>query len=68
MFSSICYFLSHMQGSQEIRKVVWNSHLLGIFHSLSWHTVKGFGIVDVVQVDFFWNSLAFSMIQLMLAI
>ena len=31
------------------------------------HTVKGFSIVNVA-VDFFWNSLAFSMIQLMLAV
>jgi len=32
------------------------------------HTVKGFSIVSVAEVDFFWNSLAFSMIQLMLAV
>ena len=32
-------------------------------------TVKGFGIVNKAEVDvFFWNSLPFSMIQLMLAI
>ena len=27
------------------------------------HTVKGFGIINKAEVDFFWNSLAFSMIQ-----
>ena len=32
------------------------------------HTVKGFGIVNKVEIDFFWNSLAFSMIQQMLVI
>ena len=32
------------------------------------HTVKGFSIVNEAEVDFFWNSLAFSMIQQMLAI
>ena len=31
--------------------------------------VKGFGIVNKAEIDvFFWNSLAFSMIQWMLAI
>ena len=32
------------------------------------HTVKGFGTVNKAEVDFFWNSLAFFMIQRMLAI
>ena len=33
------------------------------------HTVKVFGIVNKAEIDvFFWNSLAFSMIQRMLAI
>ena len=33
------------------------------------HMVKGFGIVNKAEVDFFfWSSLAFSMIQWMLAI
>ena len=27
------------------------------------HTVKGFGIVNKAEIDVFWNSLAFSMIQ-----
>ena len=32
------------------------------------HTVKGFSIVNEAEVDvFFWNSLAFSMIQRILA-
>ena len=32
------------------------------------HRVKGFSVVNETEVDFFWNSLAFSMIQWMLAI
>ena len=32
------------------------------------HTVKGFSVVNKAEVDVFWNYLAFSMIQWMLAI
>ena len=32
------------------------------------HTVKGFGIINKAEIGVFWNSLAFSMIQWMLAI
>ena len=32
------------------------------------HSVKGFHVVNETEVDFFWNSFAFSMIQYMLAI
>ena len=32
------------------------------------HTVKGFSVVNKAEVTFFWNSLAFLMIQQMLAI
>ena len=32
------------------------------------YTVKGFGIVNKAEKMFFWNSLAFLMIQRMLAI
>ena len=39
--------------------------LLSDFH---FHTVKGFGIVNEAEYMFFRNSLAFSMIQRMLAI
>ena len=57
MSSSNCCFLTCIQNSQTIAQL----------HS-SQHTVKGFGIVNETEVDFFWNSLAFSMIQWMLAI
>ena len=32
------------------------------------HTVKDFSMVNEAEVDIFWNSLAFSVIQCMLAI
>ena len=42
---------------------------LRIFQFVVIHTIKGFGIVNIAEVDvFFWNSLAFSMIQQMLSI
>jgi len=44
--------------------VVWYSHLFKNFPQfVVIHTVKGFGVVNKAKVDFFWNSLAFSMIQ-----
>ena len=49
--------------------MVWYSHLFKNFRFVVRHTVKGFVIVNNVEVDyFFWTSLAFSMIQQMLAI
>ena len=53
---------------QEKSKVVLQSYLLRIFQFVLIHTVKGFSIVNEVEVDVVWNSLAFSMIQWMLAI
>ena len=64
-----CCFLTFIQISQESGKVVCYSHLLGIFQQfIVIHTVKGFGIVNEAEVDVFLDSLAFSMIQWMLAI
>ena len=70
MSSSNCYFLTCTQVSLEAGKVVWYSHLFQNFPQFSMiHTVKGISIVNETEVDFFfWNSLAFSMIQEMLAI
>ena len=70
MSSSNCCFLSCIQISQETGKVVWYSHLFKIFpHFVVIHTVKGFSIVNETEVDvFFWNFLAFSVIQWMLVI
>ena len=69
MSSSNCCFLTCIQISQEAGKVVWYSHLFQNFPQfIAIHAVKGFGIVNKAEVDFFWNSLAFVMIQQMLTI
>ena len=70
MSSSNCCFLTCLQVSQEAGQVVGYPHLFQNFPPfIVIHTVKGFGIVHKVEIDvFFWNSLAFSMIQQMLAI
>ena len=66
---SNCCFLTCIQISQETGKVVWYSHLFKNFPQfVVIHTIKVFSIVNEAVVDFFWNSLAFSMIQWMLAI
>ena len=50
---------------QEAGKMVWYSHLFENFPQfVVIHTVKGFGIVNEAEVDFFF--LKFSMIQQML--
>ena len=49
--------------------MVWYSHFLKNFSQFVVnHTVKGFVIVNEAEVDVFLNSLAFSMIQRILAI
>ena len=49
--------------------MVWYSHLFKNFPQfVVIHTVKGFGVLNKAEVDIFWNSLAFSMIQQMLEI
>ena len=67
--SNIC-FLTCIQISQEEGEVVWYSHLFQNFPQFFMiHTFKGFGIVNKAEIDvFFWNCLAFLMIQQMLAI
>ena len=69
MSSSNCCFSTCIQISQEAGKVIWYYHLFKNFpQCFMIHTVKGFGVVNKAEVDFFWNSLAFSMIHQMLAI
>ena len=69
MSSSNCCFLTCIQISQEAGQVFWYSHLFQNFPEfVVVHTVKGFGIVNTAEVDVFWNSLAFSMIQWMFPI
>ena len=66
---SNCCFLTCMQVSQQAGQVVWYSHLLKNFPQLVViHRVKGFSIVTETEVEFFWNYLAFSMVQQMLAV
>ena len=49
--------------------VLWYSHLLKNFPLfVVIHTVKGFDVVNEAEADVFLESLAFSMIQWMLAI
>ena len=69
MSSSNSCFLTCIQVSQEAGQVVWYSHLLKNFPQfVVIHTVKGFGIMNKPEIDIFWNTLAFLMIQQMLAI
>ena len=54
MSSSNCCFLTCIQISQEAGKVVWYSHILNNFPQfVVIHTLKGFGIVNKVEVDVF---------------
>ena len=49
--------------------MVWCAHLFKNFPQLVViHTVIGFGVVNKAEVDVFWNSVVFLMIQQMLAI
>ena len=49
--------------------MVWHSHLSKSFPQFAMiHTVKDFSVVKETEVDFFWNPLAFSTIQQILAI
>ena len=59
-----------MQVSQEAGNVIWYSHLIkNIPQFVVTHTVKGFSVFSESEVDFFFfNSLAFTMIQCMLAV
>ena len=72
MVSNNCCFLTYIQVSQKAGQVVWYSNLFQNFPQFAVaHTVKGFGIVNKAELDFFfffWNYLAFTMIQWMLAI
>ena len=54
MSGSNCCFLTYIQISQEAGKVVWYYHLFQNFPQfLVIHTVKGFGIVNKAEIDFF---------------
>ena len=69
MSSSNCCFLTCIRVSLEAGQVVWYSYLFQNFPQfIVIHTVKSFDIVNKAEIDVFWNSLAFLMIQQMLAI
>ena len=70
MSSSNCCFLTCIQISQEAGKVVWYSHIFKSFPQfVVIHIVEGIGVVNKAEIGvFFWNSLAFLMIQQMLEI
>ena len=54
MSSSNCCFLTCIQVSQEAGQVVWYSYLLKNFPQfIVIHTVKGFGIVNIAEIDVF---------------
>ena len=54
MSSSNCCFLTCLQVSQEAGQVVWYSHLFQNFPQfIVIYTVKGFGIVNKVEIDVF---------------
>ena len=54
MSSSNCCFLTCIQISQEVGKMVWYSHLFQNFPQfVVIHTIKGFGIVNKAEIDVF---------------
>ena len=60
MSSSYCCFLTYIQVSQEAGQVVWYSHLFQNFpRFIVIHTVKGFGIVNKVEIDCFLELYCF---------
>ena len=68
MSSSNCCFLTCIHISQEVGEVVWYPHLFQNFPQfVVIHTVKGFGIVNKVEIDVFLELSCFLIIQQMLA-
>ena len=66
---SNCCFLSCIQVSQDVCKVVWYSCLFESFPQfVVIHTVKDFSVVKEAEVVVFWNSLALPLIWWMLAL
>ena len=54
MSRSNCGFLTWIETSQEAGQVVWYSHLFQNFPQfIVIHTVKGFGIVNKMEIDVF---------------
>ena len=56
MSGSNCCFLTCIQVSQEAGKMAWYSSLLKCFPQfVVIHKVKGFSLVNAIEVDVFWN-------------
>ena len=54
MSSSNCYFLTCIQISQELGKLVWYSHIFKNFPEfVVFYSDRGFGIVNKTEVDVF---------------
>ena len=54
MSSSSCCYLTCIQFSQDVSKVIWYSHLLKNFPQFVMiHRVRGFSTVNEAEVDFF---------------
>ena len=69
MSGSNCCILTCIQVSQEADKGAWYFHLSKNFPKLVViHIVKGFSVLNEAELGVLWKSLAFSMIQRMLAI
>ena len=69
MSSSNYCFLTCIQISQKAGRVIWYSHLFKNFPQfVVICTVKGFSVVNEVEVDVFLEFSCFSMSQRMLAI
>ena len=54
MSGSNCCFLTCIQISQEAGKVAWYSFLLSFSQFVVIYTVKGFSVINAVEVDVFW--------------
>ena len=60
MSGSNCCFLTCIQVSKEVGKLVWYSHLLKNFPQfVVIHTIKSFSIVNEAEVDVFLESSCF---------
>ena len=60
MSGSNCCFLTCIQVSQEVGKVVWYFHIFKNFPQfIVIHTVKGFNVVNEAEVDVFLEFFCF---------
>ena len=61
MSDSNYFFLTCIQISQEVDKIIWYSHLFkNILQFVVIHTVKSFGVVNKAEIDVFLELSCFS--------